>query len=43
MVTYCRYELLRSVSTSSQGTESDVIHLGDNVPVTLGEQVKSEF
>ena len=34
---FCRYGLLRSQSSSSQG-ESDVIHLGDNVPVVLGEQ-----
>ena len=34
---FCRYELLRSQSSSSQG-DSDVIHLGDSVPVVLGEQ-----
>ena len=37
----CRYELSRSVSCSSQGTESDAIYLGDNVPVTLSEPVSS--
>ena len=29
------------MSCSSQGTESDAIYLGDNVPVTLSEPVSS--
>ena len=35
------YELSRSVSCSSQGTESDAIYLGDNVPVSLSKPVSS--